>query len=124
MAAVLATATIAQNLDSTITAAGKLYFGTTLDPNTIADAGIAAVGAEEFGGVTPENSMKWDATEATQGVFTFDGADQLVDFATDNSMIVRGHALVWHSQLPAWYESFLLPVLTSAHMAQGRGNHG
>ncbi|MER5703313.1 endo-1,4-beta-xylanase [Micromonospora sp. NPDC002296] len=55
-----------------------------------------------FDSVTPGNSLKWDATEPAEGQFRFTDADALVDFATGNSMAVRGHTLLWHQQTPAW----------------------
>ena len=57
---------------------------------------------KHFNSITSENDMKWDATEATPGVFTFANADAQVAFAKANSMRVRGHTLVWHAQTPAW----------------------
>lgn len=65
----------------------------------------ADVLAEEFNGVTPENAMKWNPLRPSRDEFNFTRADQLVDFAAANDMDVRGHTLVWYSQLPSWLTS-------------------
>jgi endo-1,4-beta-xylanase len=57
---------------------------------------------KHFNSITSENDMKWDATEPTDGAFTFTNADPQVAFAKANNMRVRGHTLVWHNQIPAW----------------------
>jgi endo-1,4-beta-xylanase len=46
--------------------------------------------------------MKFDALQPTEGTFTYTTADRIVSFAQTNNMKVRGHALVWHRQTPAW----------------------
>ncbi|MDI9412636.1 MAG: endo-1,4-beta-xylanase, partial [Bacillota bacterium] len=56
-----------------------------------------------FSSLTAENEMKPDALQGHEGRFTYNDADQIVDFAIDNDMKVRGHTLVWHAQTPNWF---------------------
>ncbi|OKI35290.1 hypothetical protein A6A25_24425 [Saccharothrix sp. CB00851] len=58
--------------------------------------------AKHFNSITPGNTLKWDATEPTEGTFRFTDAEALVAWAKANGAAVRGHTLVWHQQTPAW----------------------
>ena len=61
--------------------------------------------SREFNMLVAENVMKFDAIHPAQNTFNFTDADALVSFAQTNNMVVRGHTLVWHSQIPGWVTS-------------------
>ncbi|WEH42878.1 endo-1,4-beta-xylanase [Streptomyces sp. AM 2-1-1] len=96
-----ATAAQPGTLHELATAKGR-YFGSATDNSELADAAYAATLGSEFGQITPGNSMKWDTTEPVQGQFDFAKGDVITDFAARHDQTVRGHTLVWHSQLPNW----------------------
>ncbi|KAI5120198.1 hypothetical protein M0805_006304 [Coniferiporia weirii] len=110
------TSTVA-GLNAVAQAAGKLYLGSATDNPELTDTAYVAILSDnkQFGQITPGNAMKWDATEPTQGVFTFAAADQIVDLAQGNGQILRGHNCVWYNQLPNWVtaDNFNATELTS-----------
>lgn len=57
---------------------------------------------KHFNSITTENEMKFELLQPLEGVFLFDTADRMINFARDNNMGTRGHALVWHRQTPMW----------------------
>ncbi|GGX24944.1 endo-1,4-beta-xylanase [Streptomyces chartreusis] len=78
------------------------YFGSATDNPELVDEPYTALLGSEFDQITPGNGMKWYATEPQQGVFDFTKGDEIVALARANHQKVRGHTLVWHSQLPGW----------------------
>jgi endo-1,4-beta-xylanase len=79
-----------------------LRIGSAIIPQDIETPSFAAIAASQFSVVTPGNAMKWEVVEPTEGTFDWSQADQLVAFAQANHQLIRGHTLLWHSQLPAW----------------------
>ncbi|MEE1673813.1 endo-1,4-beta-xylanase [Agarivorans aestuarii] len=61
---------------------------------------------QHFDQITAENIMKSSYLQPTQGNFSFEDADNLVNWALDNGVTVHAHALVWHSQMPDWMINF------------------
>lgn len=101
---------------STLQALAKrsgLKIGTAVNTDQLgANARYDAITAQQFGSVTPENVMKWDAIEPERGKFDYTAADELIRFAEKHHQLVRGHTLVWYNQLPQWLVD-LGPSLTS-----------
>ncbi|MCO6009018.1 endo-1,4-beta-xylanase [Actinoallomurus purpureus] len=98
-------ASAASTLNQLAKAQGR-YFGSATDNPELSDTAYTAIlGSDEFGAITPGNSMKWDATEPSQGQFSYTKGDAVVSFAKARGQIVRGHTLLWHQQLPGWLTS-------------------
>ncbi|KAN0062815.1 hypothetical protein ACQY0O_004635 [Thecaphora frezii] len=99
------TATTQLGLNANFQKKDNRYFGTTSDYSDLTKDIIAKLIKAEFGFITPENSMKWDTIQPSKGNFDFQKAEQVVDFAQTNGLKVRGHTLIWHSQLPTWVKN-------------------
>lgn len=82
----------------------SFLMGTALNNRQIQgqDASGQALAIREFNAVTAENVMKWEVIHPEPGVYNFDAADAMMDLAEENDMLVIGHTLVWHSQVPDW----------------------
>ena len=94
--------------------AGKLI-GAAVDATALADdPTYAEVLAREFDYVTPENATKWGFLQPTPTQYRWGDADAIVDFAEAHSQAVKGHAFVWHSQMPNWVTVSMTPEELSA----------
>jgi endo-1,4-beta-xylanase len=58
----------------------------------------------EFNAVVAENVMKWDTIRSNEHSYNFGPGDDIIDFAEENGMMVRGHTLAWHNQNPWWLQ--------------------
>ncbi|WP_127503760.1 endo-1,4-beta-xylanase [Actinoplanes solisilvae] len=110
---VASTADAATTLGASAAATGR-YFGTAVAAYKLSDSTYSNILNTEFNSVTPENEMKWDATEPSQGNFTYSSADQIVNRARAQGMKVRGHALAWHQQQPGWTSNLSGTALRNA----------
>ncbi|WP_230858495.1 endo-1,4-beta-xylanase [Actinoplanes aureus] len=90
------------------------YFGTAVAASRLGDSTYTRILNTEFGSVTAENEMKWDATEPSRGTFNYSSGDRILAQAQANGQLVRGHALAWHSQMPGWAQSLSGSTLRSA----------
>ncbi|EAW06989.1 putative endo-1,4-beta-xylanase [Aspergillus clavatus NRRL 1] len=109
-------------LNTAAKAKGLKYLGSATDNGELSDAPYVAQlsNTEDFGQLTPGNSMKWDATEPSQNSFSYAGGDAIVNLAQANGQLMRCHTLVWHSQLPNWVSS---GTWTNATLIAAMKNH-
>ncbi|BBH70690.1 beta-xylanase [Actinoplanes sp. OR16] len=111
--AVTGSAEAATTLGASAAQTGR-YFGAATSAFKLSDTPYMTILNREFTSLVPENDMKWDATEPQQGRFTYTNGDRLVSHAQSRGMTVRGHALLWHAQQPAWAQSLSGAALRSA----------
>ncbi len=55
---------------------------------------------DEFDTFTAEYEMKWDQIEKTNNNFNFDNCDIIYNFAKEHNKEIRGHTLVWRTNVP------------------------
>lgn len=57
----------------------------------------------QYGVLVAGNAMKPASLQPNEGKFNWQEADQYVKFAEKNNMLLRGHTLLWHNQVPDWF---------------------
>ena len=82
----------------------KDYFmiGASVNIKNVSDADQIAMIKREFNSITAENAMKPQPTEPQKGEFNWEDADRIADFCRQNGIKLRGHTLMWHSQIGSW----------------------
>lgn len=82
----------------------KEYFtiGVAVNQRNVTNPEQQALIAREFNSVTAENDMKPQPTEPRQGQFDFTRADRIANFCRQHGIKMRGHCLMWHSQIGEW----------------------
>jgi endo-1,4-beta-xylanase len=58
---------------------------------------------KNFNSLTAENDMKMGPIHPEEGRYNWAPADEIVNFAHDNGLKMRGHTLCWHNQAPNWF---------------------
>ena len=88
----------------------NLLMGAAVDSQSLASEPIyASMLAAEYSELEPENEMKFGPIHPEPATYDYEGPDALVAFAQANSIKVRGHSLVWHSQQPDWVAAPAVP---------------
>jgi len=78
------------------------YVGTAVSADAISKSPDKELIAKQFNILTPENAMKFEPIHPQEGVYNFEPADKIVEFAQQNGMKVIGHTLIWYNQTPDW----------------------
>lgn len=60
--------------------------------------------SEEFSMITPEYEWKMSQIVPEKGRYSFATADEILAFAEEHNLKIRGHTLIWGGDLPKWFE--------------------
>ena len=82
----------------------KSYFpiGVAINPWALRDSVSTNLILSQFNSMTPENVMKMGPIHPQENNYNWDAADNIANFARENQLKLRGHALVWHNQTGDW----------------------
>jgi endo-1,4-beta-xylanase len=85
--------------------ADDFYVGTAINTEQLEEGSDTYnIAVKHYNIFTTENEMKPEALNPAEGEFYFDAADKFVAFGEANpDVLLRGHTLVWHSQVPQWW---------------------
>ena len=91
-------------------AAKGLLFGAATGYGLLSQQkGFAELFVRECGILVPESELKWARLRPAPDKYDFAQADWMMEFARENSLLLRGHTLVWHEALPKWFPEVVTP---------------
>jgi endo-1,4-beta-xylanase len=105
--------------------ARHILIGTAAALRYLDEADYSAILGSEFSQLEPENQMKFQMIhprpDSDANPYDFEPADALADFAQRHNMLLRGHTLVWHNQIPDWvkksnYTEAQLATILQSHI--------
>ena len=80
-----------------------LFWGAAVQSQHIQpETDFAQAVARECSVIVPEWEMKWGAVEPERGRRNYARSDAILEFADRHQLKIRGHALVWHHNIPRW----------------------
>ncbi len=82
---------------------GRMAVGAAVTPAQLRTPAIADFIRHHFRVLVAENAMKAESlSPLAEGQYNYVDADLIESFARTNNQKLRGHALVWHSQMAPW----------------------
>jgi endo-1,4-beta-xylanase len=78
--------------------------GAAVKVSQLKEADFASAFKNNFNRLTSEYEMKMNQIWTSLAVYNWSNADYLVNFATQNSMKVHGHTLLWYQSFPTWFK--------------------
>jgi endo-1,4-beta-xylanase len=87
---------------ASIAAKSGIIYGASAARELFMDESYRRLYARETKSITTDYALKFDALRPNETDYQFEGADALIQFATENKLQKRGHTLVWNENAPAW----------------------
>lgn len=107
---------------------GRYYGAAARADHLRQDKALRAAVLRDCEVLTPEIHLKWNSLEWRKGQFNFAPVDDLLTFADDNGLRVRGHTLLWDQSTPDWAKAEMLERrdwrLMSEHFSRVLGRYG
>lgn len=88
-------------------AKGMLYGAAGRSSALSKDPEFAQIFAQECNILVTESELKWKALRPSPDQFDFTRGNRLLQFAREHNLLFRGHTLLWHKKLPAWFKETL-----------------
>jgi endo-1,4-beta-xylanase len=82
--------------------ADSFTVGAAVDVGEVTSARHSELTRKHYDTITPRFSWKFAPIHPSENTYNFGPADTIANFARQNGLKVRGHALVWHQDVPAW----------------------